>query len=292
MIELSDILKDQELRTSLEKIARENPQRFIGNILNPNTMLPFAFYTFNLSYIYRGLNSSHGFKERLIERDEENNYSVSLGNFATFGEAYDKMLWFFKGLNNEGKQKLIIEEIEEDESSIDNPKKRQHKDSINYKITQIYGSGKNYLSFSYFVTISRNYNFIKYDKKIDWIEVMEEKREFKMKFRILSRADAIKFAKTPHDYKTIIISISNSYEYNKKLIKNFASNIQDILYLYFDDVDTRHKENYWWDSNNGSVVTCGTSVADGSGVTDGEFPSSLFEGYPGTSSYSGISFCF
>lgn len=170
MIELSDILKDQELRTSLEKIARENPQRFIGNILNPNTMLPFAFYTFNLSYIYRGLNSSHGFKERLIERDEENNYSVSLGNFATFGEAYDKMLWFFKGLNNEGKQKLIIEE---DESSIDNPKKRQHKDSVNYKITQIYSSGKSYLSFSYFVTISRDYNFINSDKKIDWIEVME-----------------------------------------------------------------------------------------------------------------------
>ena len=74
-----------------------------------------------------------------------------------------------------------------------------------------------------------------------------------MKLRVLSRADTIKFAKAPHDYKTIIISISNSYEYNKKLIKNSASNIQDILYLYFDDVDTRHKENYWWDSNNDSV---------------------------------------
>ena len=35
-----------------------------------------------------------------------------------------------------------------------------------------------------------------------------------MKFRVLSRANAIKFAKEPHDYKTIIISISNSYEYN------------------------------------------------------------------------------
>lgn len=170
MIELSDILRDKELRTSLEKIARENPQRFIGNILNPNTMLPFAFYTFNLSYIYRGLNSSHGFEGRLIERDEENNYSVSLGNFATFGEAYDKMLRFFKGLNNEDKPKIIIEE---DENSIDNPRRKIYKDSINYKITQIYGSGKNYLSFSYFVTISRDYNFINSDKKIDWIEVME-----------------------------------------------------------------------------------------------------------------------
>ena len=170
MIELSDILRDEELRTALNKLVKENPQRFIGNILNPNTMLPFAFYTFNLSYIYRGLNSSHGFERRLIERDEENNYSVSLGNFATFGEAYDKMLWFFKGLNNEDKPKIIIEE---DENSIDNPRREICKDSINYKITQIYGSGKNYLSFSYFVTISRDYNFINSDKKIDWIEVME-----------------------------------------------------------------------------------------------------------------------
>lgn len=170
MIELPDILRDEELRTALNEYVKENPQRFIENILNPNTMLPSAFYTFNLSYIYRGLNSSHGFKERLIERDEENNYSISLGNFATFGEAYDKMLWFFKSLSDEGKPKLIIEE---DESSIDNPKKRQHKDSVNYKITQIYGSGKSYLSFSYFVTISRDYNFINSDKKIDWIEVME-----------------------------------------------------------------------------------------------------------------------
>ena len=168
MIELPDILRDKELRTSLEKIARENPQRFIENILNPNTMLPSAFYTFNLSYIYRGLNSSHGFEERLIERDEENNYSVSLGNFATFGEAYDKMLWFFEGLNNEGKPKLIIEE---DESSIDNPRRNPHRDSINYKITQIFGSGKKYLSFSYFVTISRDYNFISPNKKINWYEV-------------------------------------------------------------------------------------------------------------------------
>ena len=168
MIELSDILRDKELRTSLEKIARENPQRFIENILNPNTMLPSAFYTFNLSYIYRGLNSSHGFEERLIERDEENNYSVSLGNFATFGEAYDEMLWFFEGLNNEGKPKLIIEE---DESSIDNPRRKPHRDSINYKITQIFGSGKKYLSFSYFVTISRDYNFISPNKKINWYEV-------------------------------------------------------------------------------------------------------------------------
>lgn len=168
MIELSDILKDQELRTSLEKIARENPQRFIENILNPNTMLPSAFYTFNLSYIYRGLNDSHGFKERLIEKDKENNYSVSLGNFATFGEAYDKMLWFFEGLSDEGKPKLIIEE---DETSVDNPGREPYKNSVNYKITQIYGSGKSYLSFSYFVTISRDYNFINSDKKIDWIEV-------------------------------------------------------------------------------------------------------------------------
>ena len=170
MVELPDILMDKELRTALNEYVKKNPQRFIENILNPNTMLPSAFYTFNLSYIYRGLNSSHGFKERLIERDEENNYSISLGNFATFGEAYDKMLWFFEGLNNEGKLKLIIEE---DETSIDNPKKRQHKDNVNYKITQIYGSGKSYLSFSYFVTISRDYNFINSDKKIDWIEVME-----------------------------------------------------------------------------------------------------------------------
>ena len=48
--------------------------------------------------------------------------------------------------------------------------------------------------------------------------ISNRKKEFKMKFRVLSRANAIKFAKEPHDYKTIIISISNSYEYNKKLI--------------------------------------------------------------------------
>lgn len=170
MIELPDILRDKELRTALNEYVKENPQRFIENILNPNTMLPLAFYTFNLSYIYRGLNSSHGFKERLIERDEKNNYSVSLGNFATFGKAYDKMLWFFEGSSDEGNPKLIIEE---DETSVDNPGREPYKNSVNYKITQIYGSGKNYLSFSYFVTISRDYNFINSDKKIDWIEVME-----------------------------------------------------------------------------------------------------------------------
>ena len=170
MIELPDILRDKELRTALNEYVKENPQRFIENILNPNTMLPSAFYTFNLSYIYRGLNSSHGFKERLIERDKENKYSISLGNFATFGEAYDKMLWFFEGLNNEGKPKLIIEE---DEISVDNPRRELYKNSVNYKITQVYGSGKKYLSFSYFVTISRDYNFISPNKKINWIEVME-----------------------------------------------------------------------------------------------------------------------
>ena len=170
MIELPDILRDKELRTALNEYVKENPQRFIENILNPNTMLPSAFYTFNLSYIYRGLNSSHGFKERLIERDEENNYSVSLRNFATFGEAYDKMLWFFEGLSDEGKPKLIIEE---DETSVDNPGREPYKNSVNYKITQIYGNKKNYLSFSYCVTISKDYNFINSDKKIDWIEVME-----------------------------------------------------------------------------------------------------------------------
>lgn len=73
------------------------------------------------------------------------------------------MLWFFEGLNNEGKPKLIIEE---DEMSFDNPRRKAYRNNINYKITQIYGSGKKYLSFSYFVSISKDYNFISPNKKL------------------------------------------------------------------------------------------------------------------------------
>ena len=161
-IGLYDILKDDELRTSLEKIVKDNPAQFIHSILNPNTMVPSGFYSFHLSYIHKGLNSRNFSKDYLFERDSQNNYPISLGNFTTFGEAYDKMITFFGSVLPPNARNII----EEDETENNKPQNEGH--NIRYKITQIYGTGKKYLSFSYSVTISIDYNYIDSDKKIKW----------------------------------------------------------------------------------------------------------------------------
>lgn len=78
----------------------------------------------------------------------------------------------------------------------------------------------------------------------------------KVSFQVMSKADAIKFTKTPHDYSSIIISINNSFEYNRKFIRRSDNGVKAILYLYFDDVDASNIEekiNITFKDNDGNI---------------------------------------
>lgn len=58
-----------------------------------------------------------------------------------------------------------------------------------------------------------------------------------MEFIVYSQKDAIRYGYKKHDLKSIIISITNSYEPIQKIPRSEDNNVKAVLYLAFDDID-------------------------------------------------------
>ena len=62
--------------------------------------------------------------------------------------------------------------------------------------------------------------------------------------RILNRKEAKKFSYEPHDFKTAIISITDTYKADVIFEKNEANGIRAVLRLKFDDVERDYKNEH------------------------------------------------
>lgn len=60
-----------------------------------------------------------------------------------------------------------------------------------------------------------------------------------MKFEVMSQTNARRYSMKPHDERTIMISINDCENEGMHIInRNNRNNIQKVLYMYFDDVES------------------------------------------------------
>ena len=77
-----------------------------------------------------------------------------------------------------------------------------------------------------------------------------------MQFEIMSRSKAIRYSYKNHKEKSIIISISDTWDIYPKFYKKKENNIIAICCLFFDDIQSKAEENMIaWKKENGETTS-------------------------------------
>ena len=83
-----------------------------------------------------------------------------------------------------------------------------------------------------------------------------------MEFEIMSRKEAVRYSKQQHKESSIIISISDSYDFFPNINSTYFNGVKSVLFVSFDDIqEINGKSERFWKKDEGLIFDSLTGVS-------------------------------